>query len=67
MSFSTNGRSMGIVNLDGSGHALDMLAECMREVEKYKDPFADSPPSPPPPVYVPKAPPLPAQDDPFDT
>lgn len=65
MRFSTNGKPMGDVDLAGSGKAITMLAGCMTERDKLKDPFSGQKSPIPPPVFVPA--PKAKEPDPFST
>lgn len=66
VTFVTGEKLVGSFDLSGSARALRMLSTCKEEMEKSKDPFADSQNMGiPPPIIIPKKPKPP--DDPFGT
>lgn len=66
VTFVTGDKLVGTFDLEGSSNALTMLGDCMKEMQKARDPFATGPSRIPPPVFVPKKPEKP-KDDPFGT
>lgn len=65
VTFLTGDKLVGSFELSGSSNALVMLGDCMEDMEKARDPFANGPTQIPPSVFIPAKPK--PKDDPFAT